>query len=315
MTTPGPSRIQTASMVSKRQRSIIRDYFNPRALIFWAVHVYAVYAVVRLGWSWSGFALAFALYYARMFFVTAAFHRYFSHRTFKTSRVFQFVMAFFGTTTAQKGVLWWAANHRHHHRHSDKPEDIHSPVQRGFMWSQVGWILAHDHRKTRWELIPDMAKYPELRLLNRFYLVPPIALAVTLFLVGGYHALVWGFFVSTVVLWHGTFTINSLSHVFGKRRYKTGDDSRNNWLLALITMGEGWHNNHHHYMNSANQGFLWYEIDLSYYLLKILELFGIVWDVRKAPAHIVEDRRKNPKMRPVSPTDASVADQALEPAA
>jgi stearoyl-CoA desaturase (delta-9 desaturase) len=308
-------------MAATGERSVIRDYFYPRALCFWAVHVFAVYGVVELGWSWSGFVLALALYYARMFFITAGFHRYFAHRTFKTSRIFQFVLAFCGTTSTQKGVLWWAANHRHHHRYSDQPEDIHSPVQGGFWWSQVGWILANDFRKTRWDLIPDMAKYPELRLLNRFYLVPPIALAATLFLIGGFHALVWGFFVSTVVLWHGTFTINSLSHVFGRRRYDTTDDSRNNWFLALVTMGEGWHNNHHYYMNSANQGFRWYEIDMSFYIIKMLEACRIVSDVRKPPAHVIEGRRRRPKKRLVEgqmaarPQMADRQGEALKPAA
>jgi stearoyl-CoA desaturase (delta-9 desaturase) len=268
-------------------------YFNPITLPFWAAHVVAVVGVISLGWSWSGFGLAVALYYVRMFLLTAVFHRYFSHRTYKTSRWFQFVLAFTATTCAQKGVLWWAAHHRTHHRLSDQPGDLHSP-RLGFWRSHVGWITSLDHQATDWDKIRDMARYPELRWLNTFHLVPPVMLAVALYLLGGAHAIIWGFFVSTVLLWHGTFTINSLSHLFGSRRYQTSDDSRNNWVLALITMGEGWHNNHHHYMTSANQGFRWWELDMTFYILLLLERVGLIWDVRRAPPHVIEGRARRP---------------------
>jgi stearoyl-CoA desaturase (delta-9 desaturase) len=282
------------------------EYFKPISIPFWGVHVAAVAGVVYSGFSWSGLLLAIALYYARMFFVTAGYHRYFAHRTYKTSRLFQFLLGFGAETTAQKGILWWAANHRHHHRYSDTPQDIHSPKQGGFFWSHMGWIIVRDFEETDYDAIKDMARYPELRLLNRLQVLPPIIMAVSLYLIGGWHALLWGFFVSTVLLWHGTFTINSLSHVFGKQRYETGDTSRNNWLLALVTMGEGWHNNHHYHMNSANQGFFWYEIDMSYYVLKVLSWFGIVWDLRKPPQHILEGRGKR-RLSPVvaAPRSAS----------
>lgn len=266
------------------------EYIKPITIPFWLVHIIAIAGVAFWGFSLSGLALALGLYYARMFFVTAGYHRYFAHRTFKTSRVMQFLFALGAETTAQKGVLWWAANHRHHHRTSDTPEDLHSPLQGGFFWSHIGWIIVRDYEKTRFENIKDMARYPELRFLNRFHFLPPVLLAASLFFIGGWHALLWGFFVSTVLLWHGTFTINSLSHVFGKQRYETSDTSKNNWLLALVTMGEGWHNNHHYYMNSVNQGFFWYEIDLTYYVLRVLSWFGLVWDLRKPPRHILEGR-------------------------
>jgi stearoyl-CoA desaturase (Delta-9 desaturase) len=221
-----------------------------------------------------------ALYVIRMWGVTAGYHRYFSHRSYKTNRVFQFILALVGTTATQKGVLWWAANHRHHHRESDTELDIHSPIQKGFWWSHMNWILCDKYGETRFEAIKDFARFPELRFLNRFYLLPPIALAVALYFIGGFSMLVWGFFVSTTVLWHGTFTINSLSHIFGKRRYKTTDTSKNNFLLALITLGEGWHNNHHYHQNTANQGWFWWEVDLSYYSLKVLSWLRIVSDLR-----------------------------------
>jgi stearoyl-CoA desaturase (delta-9 desaturase) len=232
-----------------------------------------------------------------MFAVTAGYHRYFSHRAYKMNRMAQFAMAWLASTSIQKGVLWWAAHHRLHHKNSDQPNDIHSPVQQGFWWSHVGWILSDIYNDTEWDQIPDLAKYPELVWLNRFYLIPPIAYAALLFALGGLPALVWGFVVSTVLLWHGTFTINSLSHVMGTIRYSTKDTSKNNFILALITLGEGWHNNHHCYMSSANQGFYWWEIDGSYYTLKALSWFGIVRDLRKPPLDRLESKRLKPSPR------------------
>jgi stearoyl-CoA desaturase (delta-9 desaturase) len=225
-------------------------------------------------------AVCVALYVVRMWGITAGFHRYFSHRAYKTGRIFQFILALVGTTSAQKGVLWWAAHHRHHHRDSDGETDIHSPVRKGFWWSHVGWILCTKYDATRLESIRDFARFPELVWLNRYHLVPPTVLGVATWLVGGWSMLVWGFFISTVLLWHGTFTINSLSHVFGSRRYRTTDTSRNNLLLALITLGEGWHNNHHYHQNTANQGWFWWEVDVSYYTLKALSWVGVVKDLR-----------------------------------
>jgi stearoyl-CoA desaturase (delta-9 desaturase) len=257
-----------------------------RTLPFCAVHL-ACAAAFFVEFRWAYAALALALYYMGMFFVTAGYHRYFSHRSFKTSRIFQFFLAFMAMTSAQKGVLWWAAHHRHHHRFSDQEEDLHSPLRFGFWWSHVGWILSEKYEQTRTELIGDFAKFRELRWLNKYYLVPPAALAAVLFLAGGWGALVWGFFIRTVMLWHGSFTINSLSHVFGRRRYPTTDTSKNNWWLALMTLGEGWHNNHHHYMASARQGFFWWEIDGTYYVLKVLSWCRIVWDLRQPPRELL----------------------------
>jgi len=254
---------------------------------FIGVHVMCLF-VLQVGARPRDVLVCLGLYVLRMWGITAGFHRYFSHRSFKTGRVFQFILAFVGTLSTQKGVLWWAAHHRHHHRYSDAPEDIHSPVQKGFWWSHAGWILCDKYGATKYDSIKDFARFPELRLLNRFHLVPPVALAVALYFLGGFSLLVWGFFVSTTLLWHGTFTINSLSHVFGKRRYKTTDTSRNNWLLALITLGEGWHNNHHYHQNTANQGWFWWEVDLSYYSLVALSWVGVVKDLRK-PSEAVKN--------------------------
>src|SRR5207249_3441344 len=189
---------------------------------------------------------------------------------------------------AQKGALWWAAHPRDHHKYSDEEGDIHSPL-RGFWWSHMGWILCEKFQETKFDNIKDFARYPELRWLNRHYLVPPTLLAVVMLAVGGLPALVWGFFVSTVLLWHGTFLVNSLNHVWGTVRYESSDLSRNNALIALVTLGEGWHNNHHHYQSSANQGFFWWEYDFSYYLIRAFQAVGLVHEVRTPPEHILAD--------------------------
>jgi len=257
-----------------------------QAIPFATIHLLAL-GVFFFPFRWSYLITCLAVLAVRMFFVTAGYHRYFSHRSYKTSRAVQLVIAFMAQTSSQKGVLWWAAHHRHHHRFSDQEEDLHSPTLFGFFWSHVGWIISEKYNGTRFDYIGDFAKFPELRWLNKYYLVPPAILAVTLFLIGGLPLFFWGFCLSTALLWHDTFTINSLSHLFGSRRYETSDTSKNNWLLALITLGEGWHNNHHHYMASARQGFFWWEIDITYYTLKALSWCGLVWDLRQVPAHLL----------------------------
>lgn len=284
-----------------------------KSMPFFIFHIVAIVGVFLVPFSWKWVALCVAMYYLRMFGVTAGFHRYFSHRTYKTSRAFQFLLACLAQSSAQKGALWWAANHRHHHRFSDQVEDIHSPLHTGFWWSHAGWILTTENDPTRWDQIKDFEKYPELVWLNQWHHVPAVALALVLFFTGGAPALFWGFFMSTVLLWHGTFTINSLSHVFGKRRYTTTDTSRNNFWLALLTMGEGWHNNHHTYMSSTNQGFFWWEIDPSYYTLKALSWFGIVWDLRKPPLELLEAKRIDRGVQDQMPTRELIENAIIPP--
>jgi stearoyl-CoA desaturase (Delta-9 desaturase) len=268
------------------------DSFRPSSAAFWSIHLVAIAGVIYLGLSWSGLALATVSYFVRMVLVTAGYHRYFSHRSFKTSRWFQLILALAAQSSAQKGALWWASHHRWHHKYSDTEKDIHSVRQRGLWYAHVGWILTPDWNHTNDAMISDLNKYPELRLLNRpaVQLLPALALAIAFLAVGGLHGLVWGFFVSTVLLWHGSFTINSLSHLFGKRPYPTTDDSRNNWFLAVLTTGEGWHNNHHHYQSAANQGFKWWEIDVTFYFLRLLAAVGLVWDLRRPPREVLDGR-------------------------
>lgn len=266
-----------------------------RCLPFIGLHLACV-AVFWTGTSVTAVAVALGLYVLRMFFITGFYHRYFSHRTFRTSRTFQAVMAVAGSTAIQRDPMWWAAHHVHHHAHADRPEDPHSPVIRGLFWSHVGWFMTPASFPTRDRYVKDFARFPGLRFLNRFDWVVPTGLALSLFAVGslletlrpalgtsGWQLLVWGFCISTIAVHHGTFTINSLAHRFGRRRFETSDDSRNSWLLALVTLGEGWHNNHHHYPSSARQGFYWWEIDLTYYGLRVLAWLGLIWDLRPVP--------------------------------
>jgi len=246
---------------------------------FLAFHLIPV-AALWTGVSTAAVVLGVASYFVRMFFVTAGYHRYFSHRSYRLPRWAQFVMAVGGASAMQKGPLWWAAHHRDHHRWSDTERDVHSPI-RGFWWSHVGWILCDKYAATDEQRVADLAKYPELRWLNRHDWVPWVGLAGLSLAVAGWSGLVIGFGLSTVLLWHGTFTVNSLAHVFGRRRFATSDTSRNSWVIALLTNGEGWHNNHHHYQASARQSFRWYEWDPSYYVLWLLSKVGIVRDLKQ----------------------------------
>ncbi|MBL6763399.1 MAG: acyl-CoA desaturase [Verrucomicrobiae bacterium] len=273
-----------------------------RCIPFIILHLGCI-GVIWTGWSWTAVALAAGLYFIRMFAITGFYHRYFSHRTFKTNRFFQFVFALIGASAVQRGPLWWASHHRNHHKHSDDEHDVHSPRQKGFWWSHMGWITSPANFATDYDRVKDLAKYRELVYLNQFDTAVPVILAVSLLFLGnwmgeaypalgvtGWQFVVWGFFISTTCLFHGTCTINSLSHVFGRRRFPTPDDSKNNFLLALITLGEGWHNNHHYYQFSTRQGFKWWEIDITFYMLKMLSWCGIIWNLRGVPENVMKER-------------------------
>ncbi len=247
--------------------------------------------LLPLAMIWTGvparmLVLAAVLYFVRIFFITAGYHRYFAHRAYRLPRWAQLVMATGGTMALQKGPLWWAGHHRHHHQQSDTDQDIHSPI-RGFWWSHMSWIMCDKYSATDEARSKDFAKYPELRWLNRHDWVAPLALAVLCFSIGGWAGLVVGFGLSTVLVWHGTFLVNSLAHIVGRRRFATSDTSRNSFLIALVTNGEGWHNNHHHYQASARQGFRWYEWDPTYYALWILSKIGIVRGLKQPTQEIL----------------------------
>lgn len=267
----------------------------PRVIPFIAIHLTCLFAFIT-GVSWIAIIICLASYFIRMFAITAFYHRYFSHKTFKTSRVMQAIFGFIGASSTQRGPLWWAAHHRHHHIHSDTDADAHSP-KHGFIKSHMTWFLNKKHFPTQHQRVKDLNQYPELRFLDRYDILPPILYAVVILLIGIYietahpelgasrwQILIWGFFISTILLSHITFCINSLAHKLGTQRFNTGDDSRNNFVLAILTLGEGWHNNHHQYPGSIKQGVRWWEIDISYYILKLFEKLGLIWDLRYAPA-------------------------------
>jgi stearoyl-CoA desaturase (delta-9 desaturase) len=276
------------------------DYLH--SLPFLTIHASCLSAFWT-GVSLPSVALCVFLYWIRMFGITAGYHRYFSHASFKTSRSFQFILGVLGATALQRGPLWWASLHRHHHANSDEADDIHSPVRKGLFWAHAGWMMCRKFEETRWELVKGLARYPELVWLNRNFRTAGLGLGALVFAFGWvvetrlpswqttrWQMLVWGWAISTVLLYHGTFTINSLSHVWGSRRYETGDGSRNNPWLAIITLGEGWHNNHHFAPSSARMGFRWWEFDQSYYVLWLLSKLGIVWDLKQPPRSVPGER-------------------------
>ncbi len=257
--------------------------------MFWAIQASSLLVFV-VGAPMEAVLLGVATYCLRVFGITGVYHRYFAHKTYRTGRVFQFLLAFIGTAATQKGPLWWAGTHRRHHRYSDLPGDVHSPKD-GLWYSHCGWIFDDRWGGTPLDQIRDFAKYPEIQWLNRWHIVPPATLALLCYAVGGFPGLVWGYAVSTTLLWHTTFSVNSICHLIGRRRYETSDTSRNNWLIALLTFGEGWHNNHHHYMSSARQGFRWWEVDITYYILRGLAAVGLVWDLREPSEAALERNR------------------------
>jgi stearoyl-CoA desaturase (delta-9 desaturase) len=267
------------------------DIVYPSSIPFVLLHLSCI-AAIWTGITVQAVLICIVLYWLRIFSIGSGYHRYFSHRAYTTSRWYQFVLAVLCQTTAQKSVLWWAAKHRHHHLHSDTKADIHSPRHAGFIYSHVGWIFARRHDHVDFVKVADFARYPELMWLHRLEVLPAIALGVLCYLVGGWSGLVVGFCWSTVLVYHATFCINSLAHVHGRKRYVTGDDSRNNWFLAIFTMGEGWHNNHHAYQRSVRQGFKWWEFDPTFYLLKVLSWTGLVWDLKLPPETLVRNEHR-----------------------
>jgi len=279
--------------VKGRRRNAVRLPDWVKSLPFFGLHL-AAFSIFFTSVHTVDWIMCGALYVVRMFGITGGYHRYFAHRTYKTSRPFQFVLAWLGCTALQKGPLWWAGHHRHHHKHSDTEEDVHSPISKTICDAHVGWVIDTANDETRWQVLGDLKKFPELVWMNKWHWVPgltliPLCFGVSLLGGGtGWGGLAAGFFLSTVLTYHGTFFINSLAHLWGSRRYETTDRSRNNFWLAIITLGEGWHNNHHHYQSSTRNGFFWWEIDISYYTIKALSWVGLVWDLREPPKKLLE---------------------------
>ena len=267
------------------------DIIYPSTIPFILVHL-GCFAAIWTGVTWQALAICVTLYWLRIFAIGAGYHRYFSHRSYSTSRAFQFVLAFMSQTTTQKSVIWWASKHRHHHLYSDTGHDVHSPRHHGFIYSHLGWIFSRKHDEPDFAKVSDLTRYPELMWLHKVEVLPAVLLAGLCYLVAGWSGLVVGFLWSTVLVYHATFCINSLAHVSGRKRYVTGDNSRNNWLLAIFTMGEGWHNNHHAYQSSVRQGFKWWEFDPTYYLLRALSWTGLVWDLKTPPEPVLRNEQR-----------------------
>ncbi len=276
---------------------------GPLSMPLLVMHVSCV-GVFFVKGGWPAAIICAVMYLLHVFALTAGFHRYFSHKTFKTSRAVQWILAVLGTTAAQRDPLWWASHHRVHHETADTEADTHSPRHYGFWWAHMGWVMKRELMETRFEKIRDFARYPELMWLNRHPYTPPVILAGLLLALGaglnrlqpgwgvsGPQFLFYGFFLSTVLVYHVTFCINSVSHIIGRQPYETGDDSRNNWVLGLLAMGEGWHNNHHRYAVCTRQGFRWWELDLTYMILRALHWIGVVWGIREPPAALLAERK------------------------
>ncbi|HET9959119.1 MAG TPA: acyl-CoA desaturase [Polyangiaceae bacterium] len=316
-------RVISAPAPIPRRAKSLREYQWAASVPFFLMHLLPLGALFT-GARLRDFVVCAVLYVVRMFGVTGAYHRYFAHRSYKTSRVFQFMLAFLAQTSAQKGALWWAAHHRTHHKYSDQDGDPHDS-RRGFWYSHMGWIL-DDTNGTDYSKIKDLTKYPELVWLNVIPNLPSALLAVTVWYFMGWSGLFIGFGLSTVLLYHGTFTINSLCHMIGKPRYASGDLSKNSFLLAIITLGEGWHNNHHYFMNSTRQGFFWWELDITYYVLKALSWVGLVWDLKAPPARAYDPKNflahgatlsstQNENDSPGALTESALTGSVLPPAA
>jgi stearoyl-CoA desaturase (delta-9 desaturase) len=278
------------------------DWF--RNLPFWLLHL-ACLAVIWVGWSWTAVAVAVVLFVVRMFAITAVYHRLLGHRTYKAPRWLTFLGAFVANSSGQRGPLWWAAHHRLHHRDSDEAGDAHSPGQHGFWHAHLLWFMTPGAFRTRLDMVPDLASHRELLWLDRFDTVAPVALALaciaTGWLLGTYapslgtdawQLLVWGFCISTVACAHATFTVNSLAHTWGSRPYATSDSSRNNAFIALLTLGEGWHNNHHRYPMTARQGFRWWQFDPTWWALCAMQTAGLVSGLKPVPERVVAEARR-----------------------
>jgi stearoyl-CoA desaturase (delta-9 desaturase) len=260
--------------------TVLRHALNLSPMVL--VHAGAL-AAFFAGGTTTEWLLLPVLAYCRGFFVTVGYHRYFAHRSFKTSRIGQFVLACCCCANLQQGPLWWAVYHRRHHRHSDDPGDPHSPYYGGFWWAYCGWLFIP--LDPDWHTVSDLRRYPELVWLERCWQLPGLLLAGLSWWLGGWSFLCIDFCLSAVVAFHLTFVVNTLAHLVGSRRYPTPDQSRNSLLLAALTLGDGWHNNHHHYPHAAQAGFFWWEIDSSFRVIRLLERLGLVWGVRRVPAH------------------------------
>jgi len=233
----------------------------------------AVIAAVFLYWMCTGLG------------ISLGYHRLHTHRSYKTPLLLEYFFAVCGALTLEGGPIFWVATHRIHHQNSDKPGDPHSPRD-GAWWSHIGWILVgeakHNNTKLMSKYAPDLARHRFYVWLNDYHWLPMVVLGLLLLAIGGLPMLLWGVCLRVVFGLHATWLVNSATHMWGSRRFATRDDSRNNWWVALITFGEGWHNNHHAHPTSARHGLAWYEFDISWITLKVMKVLGIAKSVQVA---------------------------------
>ena len=253
-------------------------------IILALVHTGAVAALFLF--NWRAFASAVLLVWiATGFGISLGYHRLHTHRSYKVPRLLEYFFAVCGTVTLEGGPIFWVAVHRIHHQKSDQPGDPHSPRE-GAWWSHMGWILfgeaKHNNTRLMAKYAPDLAKDRFYVWLNDYHWIPPVIVGLMLLVVGGLPMFLWGGCLRTVVGLHATWAVNSVTHLWGSRRFATRDDSRNNWWVALFTFGEGWHNNHHAHPSSARHGLAWYELDISWITIKFLKHLGVARSVRVA---------------------------------
>ena len=277
-----PSKTVT---IRRSQFSTSSDWIVLSWLVF--MHVGALAGFFLFNWKAVGVAVAL-WWLTGGIGICLGYHRYFTHRSFTTYKPIEYLLAICGCMAGEAGPISWVAAHRYHHTYSDMEDDPHSPL-RGFFWAHMGWLFAREKFLSEFEsykrYAPDMARDRFLVWLDRFHLVPTALLAWGLYAMGGWTFVVWGIFVRSVMVYHSTWLVNSASHVWGYRTYQTTDKSRNNWWVALLTFGEGWHNNHHAFQRSARHGFRWWEIDPTFMMVKLLWMFGLASDIHLPVRH------------------------------
>jgi stearoyl-CoA desaturase (delta-9 desaturase) len=270
----------TSEIMPARQR----ETMNWGTLIFLIVaHLGSVAALFF--WSWPAAISAIVLYWiAGSLGIGMGFHRLITHRGYKVPKVVEYFLVTCGTLSLEGGPIQWVVTHRIHHAHTDRVGDPHTPRDGGW-WAHIGWILrgtAQDHDEAKLErYAPDLIKDPYYRWLNRFYYVPLAVVGIILFYFGGWGVLLWSVFLRLTLALHATWLVNSATHLWGRTRFETGDDSRNSWWVAMLTFGEGWHNNHHAYPTSARHGLRWYEFDLNWLGIRTLQLVGLARSVKR----------------------------------
>lgn len=258
------------------------QWFTIGAVI--SYHALAIWALFTF--SWTNLAVtAFLWWFVQSFGLGIGYHRLLTHRGFKTSKAFEYFLTFLASISMQSGAITWVTSHRIHHAFTDTDTDPHSPIKNGFWWSHIGWIFKgaaqNNDEATHKRYSPDLMKDKVHILINKYYIAPTVVLAIALYFIGGYSMVLWGIFLRTTWAWHCTWLVNSATHLWGSRRFETKEDSRNNGWVALLTWGEGWHNNHHAYPTSARHGLTWYEFDINWLQLKVLEKIGIIWEMKE----------------------------------